>query len=287
MPLESASFINGLDPANPAAGDTVAQADDHIRLIKSTLKASFPNVTGAVTVDQAFLNSLVARIQVLEAGNYIGKVSWNAGATTPSLHLLCHGQAVSRTTYAVLFTAIGTSWGPGNGTTTFNVPDLRGRILAGLDNMGGTNANRMSVLGATATTLGGYGGSQNLHQHSHTATQVGHAHSGTTSTNGFHAHSGSTDVQGVHAHGGAFANGFPVTGSGSLAGSSAITANFGGIPADGAHAHNLIINGDGNHNHTFTTDTQTPAITVTNAGTGTAENIPPVALGNYVIFAGA
>lgn len=57
MPLESASFINGLDANNPAAGDSLSQGDDHIRLIKSVLKATFPNVTGAVTATQAFLNS--------------------------------------------------------------------------------------------------------------------------------------------------------------------------------------------------------------------------------------
>jgi hypothetical protein len=57
MPLETATFINGLDATNPAAGDSVGQADDHLRLIKATLKATFPNVTGAVTVGQADLNA--------------------------------------------------------------------------------------------------------------------------------------------------------------------------------------------------------------------------------------
>ena len=48
-----------------------------------------------------------------------------AGTTTPTGFLTCDGSAVSRTTYASLFTAIGTTWGTGNGSTTFNVPDLR------------------------------------------------------------------------------------------------------------------------------------------------------------------
>lgn len=48
-----------------------------------------------------------------------------AGATAPAGYFLCNGQAVSRTTYSALFAAISTTWGIGNGTTTFNVPDMR------------------------------------------------------------------------------------------------------------------------------------------------------------------
>ena len=67
-----------------------------------------------------------------------------AGATAPDGWLLCHGQAVSRTTYADLFGAIGTAYGPGDGSTTFNLPDLRGRVAAGRDDMGGTDAGRLA-----------------------------------------------------------------------------------------------------------------------------------------------
>mgnify|MGYP006430586847 CR=1 FL=1 len=58
MALETASYINGLVATNPTATDTVAQADDHIRLIKAAIKATFPNVTGAITATQADLNKL-------------------------------------------------------------------------------------------------------------------------------------------------------------------------------------------------------------------------------------
>lgn len=54
-----------------------------------------------------------------------------AGASAPTGFLLCDGAAVSRTTYADLFTAIGTTYGAGNGSTTFNVPDLQGRAPVG------------------------------------------------------------------------------------------------------------------------------------------------------------
>jgi microcystin-dependent protein len=61
-----------------------------------------------------------------------------------------------------LFTILSTTYGAGNGSTTFNLPDLRGRVVVGLDNMGGTDAGRLSV----ANTLGGSGGSQ-----THTLTE--------------------------------------------------------------------------------------------------------------------
>ena len=56
-----------------------------------------------------------------------------AGATAPTGWLLCDGAAVSRTTYAALFAVIGTAYGAGNGSTTFNVPDLKGRTPVGRD----------------------------------------------------------------------------------------------------------------------------------------------------------
>ena len=80
-----------------------------------------------------------------------------AGSALPNGWLLCYGQAVSRTTYAALFAALGTIWGSGDGSTTFNLPDLRGRATFGLDNMGGTAAGRISVT-MTGTTLGTTGG---------------------------------------------------------------------------------------------------------------------------------
>ena len=60
-----------------------------------------------------------------------GMLAPYAGKTAPSGWLLCDGSAVSRTTYADLFAVIGTTYGAGNGSTTFTLPDLRGRVAAG------------------------------------------------------------------------------------------------------------------------------------------------------------
>lgn len=61
----------------------------------------------------------------------IGCVVWCAGNITPAGTLYCDGSAVSRTTYAELFSAIGTTYGAGDGSTTFNLPDLRGQFVRG------------------------------------------------------------------------------------------------------------------------------------------------------------
>jgi microcystin-dependent protein len=102
-----------------------------------------------------------------------------AGATEPSGWLLCYGQAVSRTTYAGLFAVISTTYGTGDGSTTFNLPDLRGRVVAGQDDMGGSSANRLTgVTGSVdGDVLGGTGGTE-THTLS-TSEMPSHTHSPT------------------------------------------------------------------------------------------------------------
>lgn len=76
----------------------------------------------------------------------------------PSGWLICDGAEINRTTYATLFSAIGTTFGVGNGSTTFNVPDLRGRAIAGKDDMGQGSAN--TVTNSAADSLGGTMGAE-------------------------------------------------------------------------------------------------------------------------------
>lgn len=88
----------------------------------------------------------------------VGEISQWPTDTAPSGWLFCAGQAVSRATYSALFALIGTTYGSGNGSTTFNLPDLRGRVPLGQDDMGGSSANRVTA--AAADSLGGNGGAE-------------------------------------------------------------------------------------------------------------------------------
>lgn len=99
-----------------------------------------------------------------------------------------YGQAISRTTYATLFASMGTTYGTGDGTTTFNLPDLRGRVVASPDNMGGgTDPARLAAgdLASVRNSIGGAGGEAAhtlttpeipSHTHANTLTDPGHTH---------------------------------------------------------------------------------------------------------------
>lgn len=104
-----------------------------------------------------------------------GSVQSFAGTTAPTGWLLCFGQAISRTDYADLFSIVGTTYGVGNGSTTFNVPDLRGRTIAGVDNMGGSAAGRLSGTTITggADAVGEVGGAQT---HALSGAEISHRH---------------------------------------------------------------------------------------------------------------
>jgi microcystin-dependent protein len=111
-----------------------------------------------------------------------------AGATAPSGYLLCDGSTVSRTTYAALFAVLSTTYGAGNGSTTFNLPDLRGRVPIGAGTGTGLNASGTgapSGTAQTARTRGQWGGEEThlltgaesgTSAHNHTASDSGHAH---------------------------------------------------------------------------------------------------------------
>ena len=101
------------------------------------------------------------------AGVPSGSVFCMAVATVPSGYLECNGAAVSRTTYAALFAIIGTNYGTGNGSSTFNLPDLRGEFIRGFDNGRGADSGR--------SIASSQGASNASHNHSF-------SDSGTTST---------------------------------------------------------------------------------------------------------
>ncbi|MDE1991675.1 MAG: tail fiber protein [Rhizobiaceae bacterium] len=130
-----------------------------------------------------------------------------AGTTAPSGWLFAGGQAVSRSTYAALFGVLGTRFGGGDGSTTFNLPDLRGRVTAGKDDMNGTAAGRLTSAGGVAgTTLGASGGAQTqtltvaqMPNHGHAISQQPHHHNWGNTARGFGLANG---VVGAFAQGG-------------------------------------------------------------------------------------
>ena len=206
---------HGTAPTSPVNGD-----------IWSTTGGMFVRINGtsvSLTVDE---EQTLSRLR--------GAITAYAGTSIPSGFLLCNGAAVSRTTYAALFAIIGTAYGAGDGTTTFNLPDLRGRVPVGVDNMGGSDAGRLS----SANTLGTAGGAET---HTLSAAETpSHTHpfSATTSTDGAHTHSTKgEDGDGIAGS----ANTYHVSGSGAQTGASAgshshtVSGTTGSAGSGGAH----------------------------------------------------
>lgn len=101
------------------------------------------------------LNEIKSKVNI---NTPTGVIHIFAGSTAPSGWLICDGSAVSRTTYADLFAVIGTTYGSGDDSTTFNLPNLKGRVAVGLD----SDDTDFDTLGET-------GGSKYLQAHNHTA----------------------------------------------------------------------------------------------------------------------
>lgn len=160
---------------------TTINANDQITDSRSVINTNFDNLntdkveTSAIDTDttlSADSDTKVASQKATKAYVDGAVFSMPAGAvlpyavnSAPSGWLLCYGQEVSRTTYAALFAAIGTTYGVGDGSSTFNVPDLRGRVIAGIDNLGGSSAN--TITDSNADSMGGEFGSE-----THTLTEA-------------------------------------------------------------------------------------------------------------------
>jgi len=149
---------NGNIQFNNGSGGFAADSVLTYNLGSHTLSLTNLSVTGTAT-----LGTLA--VTTLNPGSpWTGTVGWFAGppGSIPANSIACGGQAVSRVTFAALFAKIGTTWGPGDGVSTFNVPDLRGRVLAGCDNINGTAAGRLTsaTVSPDGNTVSATGGQQ-------------------------------------------------------------------------------------------------------------------------------
>ncbi len=125
--------------------------------ITATTQASSDNTTAVAT--DAFVQAVATQASLISTP--IGTCSPYGGASAPSASwVLAAGQAISRTTFASAFAVFGVVYGSGDGSTTFNVPDLRGRVPIEADAAGGTPAGRVSTATLSAITPGGNGGAQ-------------------------------------------------------------------------------------------------------------------------------
>jgi microcystin-dependent protein len=250
------------------AGDQVVTVNKHrleLPIRTTTQRDSISPANGSILYVQ---NSPVDRhtgLQVKEANGWShmmppGVMLPYAGANVPSGWLECIGQEVSQTTYAALFSAIGSTWNTGGEAVgNFRLPDMRRRTAIG---KGGT------AVAGPANTLGSTGGHEQMQAHSHTAS---------SDTVGNHTHNGNTSNAGLVV---SLDLGTPAitvaAGSSSLVGAS---GSFGS-------GNDFTSGVTGSHYHSFTTDpagSHSHSVTVNSSGSGNAENMQPSAVVTYII----
>lgn len=209
------------------------------------------NVASPQSAILAALNAYEAQL----GGMPVGGMLAYGGATVPTGWLLCFGQAVSRTAFAALFAVIGIAYGQGDGATTFNIPDKRGRASIGADNMGGSAAGvvTQAVSGVNAAVVGALGGDQ-------------HAQADTGLTANSTANSVVSDPGHVHQF-------IPITdgGTGHFAGGRA------GIAAPPETTQSAV---------TGISVSTTVATTIASTLTGASQNMMPVEVDNWIIYTG-
>jgi len=170
-----------------SAGDIVMSGNGSLQLPTGTTAQRPTPTTGdirfntSITQFEGYNGSVWGEIA---NGVPAGSVFTFASTTVPSGYLECNGAAVSRSTYASLFSAIGTTHGSGDGSSTFNLPDLRGQFVRGFDNGRGVDSGRSFASSQT---------DQNK-SHAHSVTDPGHVHATTFDNKKYFPGGGSTSI---------------------------------------------------------------------------------------------
>lgn len=192
--LTDANNLGLATKASPTFSGTVTSAGDLI--LTGTGSLQLPSGTTAqrptpATGDIRFNTSLTqfegyngSGWGEIANGVPAGSVFTFATSTVPSGYLECNGAAVSRSTYASLFSSISTTWGTGDGSSTFNLPDLRGQFVRGWDNSAGVDSGRSFASSQS---------DQNK-THDHSVTDPGHVHATTFDNKKYFPGGGSTSV---------------------------------------------------------------------------------------------
>jgi microcystin-dependent protein len=217
--VRAAATQDGVALAGRAGGTSSYE----VTLTPTTLSAdrilTLPNVTGTVvtTGDSGSVTSTMITDNTIVLGDLAtalqaflvpsGAINMWGTATAPTNWLLCDGAAVSRTTYATLFAVISTTYGVGDGSTTFNVPDLKGKVAVGKA-ASGTFLNLGASGGAETVTLTSAESGVPVHGHSNTATFTGTAasHNHTQDSHN-HTQNSHNHTQNSHNHGGSVGTG--------------------------------------------------------------------------------
>ena len=264
------SGTTGQRPASPVAGMIrYNTTTSELEAYQNSAWGNFSDIALASMADSTVKGRAVGsgsgtpadltRAQVQRLVYNIGTAYPTFNTTADDGFVFPFGQNLNRTTYAALFAKYGTTYGAGDGSTTFGMPDVRGRVIAGKDDMGGTSANRLTNQsgGLNGDTLGATGGTET---HTLTSADVpAHTHTFTTNTDGAHTHTKS--VLGRYG-----ANGDPYTDM------------QGGAGDSGADGQVLNIGPDGTHSHSGTT---------ASSGSGGAHNnVQPTIVANYQIYTG-